>query len=172
MENGGSMPVQRTKASQPPRAGQRQTTMLGNRSFFGIWSRGQFPPVLPLDHGVEQHKTEWYITSRPEFAVTTMGRCFDARLTILARERQSRMNFGKPSMRSTLPSGTSTQQSNGRQERSGFYPRFWRMTGNSTKSKWWCLVRHNCEELANYSNILLSNTHPGGLDNNFRVICM
>ena len=67
IENGGSMPVQQTKASQPPRAGQRQTTMLGNRSFFGIWSSGQFPPVLPLDRGVEQHKTEWYITSRPEF---------------------------------------------------------------------------------------------------------
>ena len=58
------------------------------------------------------------------FAVDTMGRCFDVRLTILARERQSRMNFGKPYVRSTLPSGASTPQSNGRQERSGFYPRF------------------------------------------------
>ena len=105
-------------------------------------------------------------------AVDTMGRCFDARLTILARERQSRMNFGKPSMRSTLPSGASTPQSSRRQERNGFYPRFWRMTSNSTKLKWRCLVQHSCEELANYSNILPSNNHTGGLDNNFRVICI
>ena len=157
MENGGSMPMQQTKASQPPRARQHQTTMLGNRSFFGIWSNTRQSGTSHQDLN---------------FAVDMMGRCFDARLTILAHERQSRMNFGKPYMRSTLPSGASTPQSSGRQERSGFYPRFWRMIGNSTKLKWRCLVQHSCEELANYSSILPSNNHPGGLDNNFRVICI
>ena len=172
MENGGSMPVQQTKASQPPRAGQHQTTMLGNRSLFRILSRGHFPPIFLWT--VEWSNTRQSGISHQglNFAVDTMGRCFDARLTILARERQTRMNFGKPSMRSTLPSGASNPQSSGRQERSGFCSRFWRMTGNSTKLKWRCTVRHSCEELANYSNILPSMSHPGGLDNNFRVICI